>query len=125
MKKTINTISALILALILTFSFISYQNIQVKAESNNPYNTDGIPAKSSTAGIIILESQFGAISEINIAVSNPIGTPIIKAPNVPYIEAIIIGNIPYFGSSDVGYHCVPKINLVNDFPSAKNGLNPL
>ena len=36
MKKTINTISALILALILTFSFISYQNIQVKAESNNP-----------------------------------------------------------------------------------------
>ena len=39
MKKTINTISALILALILTFSFISYQNIQVKAESNNPYNT--------------------------------------------------------------------------------------
>ena len=39
MKKTINTISALILALILAFSFISYQNIQVKAESNNPYNT--------------------------------------------------------------------------------------
>ena len=68
----------------------------ITAKPNNPYNTDGIPAKSSTAGIIILDTPFGATSAMNIAVSNPIGTPIIKAPIVPQIDAIIIGSIPYF-----------------------------
>lgn len=57
MKKTINTISALILALILTFSFISYQNIQVKAESNNPYNTVTFKKSGGNSRLLVAEMK--------------------------------------------------------------------
>ena len=46
---------------------------------------------------------------INIAVNNPIGTPIIKAPNVANIDAIIIGDIPNL--SELGNQSVPIMKI--------------
>ena len=95
----------------------------INANPNNPYNTEGIPASNSTAGTIIFATFLGAISEIKIDVNKPIGTPISKAPIVPNIVAIIIGNMPNL--LELGYQSVPIIKSTNEYPSAKNGLNPL
>ena len=47
---------------------------------------EGIPAKSSTAGLTTLDNFAGATSAKNTAVRSPIGTPIIIAIAVPAID---------------------------------------
>ena len=72
-----------------------------------PYTTDGIPARRSTAGFIILYSFSGQNLARYTAVRIPIGTPIITAPAVMYILPIIIGKIP--NTSLLGFHFCPKM----------------
>ena len=95
----------------------------INAKPNIPYNTDGIPAKSSTAGDINLATFLGAISAINTAVKIPTGTPIISDPTVAINEATIIGNIPNL--SDEGNQSTPIKKAVNEYPLDMNGVNPL
>ena len=59
-----------------------------------PYITDGIPARSSTAGFTTFFIALGASSDMNTAVRSPIGTPITIAPRVPNIDVSISGSIP-------------------------------
>jgi len=47
------------------------------------------------------------------AVRNPIGTPIMMAPAVPYILVRINGRIPYDGVDAVDAHFFPNRNLNN------------
>jgi len=73
---------------------------------NRPYTTEGIPARSSTAGLINLLTLGGANSARKIAVATPRGTPRIRAPKVTAKVPIIIGRIPK--TPFVGYHSFPR-----------------
>ena len=95
----------------------------IKANPNNPYNTDGIPDNNSTAGNIILCTGFGAISAKKVAVKIPIGTPIINEPKVAKTEAAIIDVTPNL--SELGSQSVPIIKSIKEYPLNKNGVNPL
>ena len=64
----------------------------INANPNNPYNTEGIPANNSTAGEIIFATFLVQFQLKILLLIMPIGTPINKAPIVPNIDAIIIGN---------------------------------
>ena len=55
-----------------------------------PYSTYGMPARSSTAGLMIFTSLSGASYAINTAVISPTGTPIRIAPNVDSTDATIM-----------------------------------
>ena len=48
-----------------------------------PYTTEGIPASSSTADLMIRVSPDGATFARKMAVISPTGTPITTAPAVP------------------------------------------
>mgnify|MGYP006912825028 CR=1 FL=1 len=72
---------------------------------------------------IILAKGLGATSTIKTAVNIPTGTPIIKEPNVAYIDAKIIGNIPYLFED--GIHSFPVKKLINEYPLDTKGINPL
>ena len=78
-----------------------------------PYTTDGIPASRltaiSTTAFIFLFATFARYT----AVRNPIGTPIMMAPAVPYILVRINGRIPYDGVDAVDAHFFPNKNLNN------------
>ena len=76
-----------------------------------PYTTEGIPARSWTAGLSIFAYLFDAISDKYEAVSKPIGTPIIIDPNVANIDDIIKYKIPYWLLA--GSQCVPNKNCSN------------
>ncbi len=91
--------------------------------AKTPNNTEGIPANNSTPWDIIFATDLGAISTIKIAVNIPMGTPITRELRVPYIEAIIIGRIPYF--SELGIHSVPSKNSPKEYPLDINGVKPL
>ncbi|MPN22356.1 hypothetical protein SDC9_169739 [bioreactor metagenome] len=95
----------------------------INATPKTPYNTDGIPANSSTAGEINLLIFFGATSTINVAVSIPIGAPIIREPIVAYREPNIIGSIPNL--SLLGIHSVPNKNSDKEYPFTIKGVKPL
>ena len=84
---------------------------------SKPYITDGIPARSSTAGFTTFFIALGASSDRNTAVRSPIGTPITIAPRVPNTDVRISGRIPncYF----FAYHVSPSRKSVKPiFPMA-------
>ncbi|CCL08646.1 hypothetical protein BN168_650096 [Clostridioides difficile CD002] len=95
----------------------------ITARPNTPYNTEGIPAKSSTAGDIIFANLLGATSAINTEVNIPTGTPITSAPSVANIDATIIDDIPNLLAE--GTQSAPVKKSINEYPSNINGLNPL
>ena len=70
--------------------------------------TEGIPARSSMAGLTMSASLFGATSARKIAVITPMGTPISIARKVPTIDVSIIYSIPKLGSSAAGCQTLPK-----------------
>ena len=79
----------------------------------SPYTTEGMPARSSTAGFTRAASFLGAVSARNTAVRIPIGTPRSTASAVPIIDVRITYRIPKDGFSAVGFHAVPKrISLI-------------
>lgn len=85
---------------------------------SKPYTTEGIPAKSSTAGFTIAASLLGATSAKKIAVKIPIGTPTTIANTVPTMEVRITYNIPNEGSAAEGFQTVPK--SISVIPTSKS-----
>ena len=73
-----------------------------------PYTTDGMPDSKSTALLTTPEILGLDIFARNIAHIIPIGTPIMIAPQVPYMELKINGRIPYDGVCAVDAHVVPN-----------------
>ena len=84
----------------------------------------GIPANNSTAEDIFPDILAGAISAMNIAVKIPYCcTPITIDPAVANNEAAIIEQPP--NKSADGTHSLPVKNAPKEYPSAKNGFNPM
>ena len=67
---------------------------------------EGIPARSSTAGLMILYSRFGQNHTRKTAQRMPSGTPTIIAPAVTYTLPTIIGKMPYILFP--GFHVFPR-----------------
>jgi len=63
---------------------------------NKPYTTDGMPARSCTAGRTTACTPSGAISAKKIAQPNASGTPSRIAPNVTDRDPAIIARMPYW-----------------------------
>lgn len=76
---------------------------------------DGIEAIKLIPGFNILYKLFGQYSAIKMAVKIPMGTPIIVAPRVTYIEPKIIGDNPKLGELAVGRQTVPNKNSLKPY----------
>ena len=85
--------------------------------------TEGIPARSSTAGRTMSLSRLGATSARNMAVMTPIGTPIRIARKVPTMEVRITNSIPKLGDAAAGCHTVP--NRISSSPTLNSAGVPL
>ncbi len=72
----------------------------------SPYTTDGIPARTSTAGRSTAASLGGASLARNTAHSRPTGAPSKMAPAAPYREASRKGRIP--NRPAAGSHTRPR-----------------
>ena len=87
----------------------------ITTRPKKPYTTDGIPARSSIAGLNSLTITAGAISERKIAVNIPISIPANTEPRVASRDAATMGKIPNDASpfAEVGFHSLPKTKLKN------------
>ena len=85
--------------------------------------TEGIPARSSTAGRTMSLSRLGATSARNMAVMTPIGTPIRIARKVPTMEVSMTNSIPKLGDAAAGCHTVP--NKISSSPTLNSAGVPL
>jgi len=83
----------------------------------NPYTTEGIAARSSIVGFIILITDRGTYSLRKKATDTPSGAPIIIAPKVTHSDAVIIGKIPYF--PNCGCHSFAKRKFFNPYLNIK------
>src|SRR5262245_34522051 len=70
--------------------------------AKNPITTDGIPARSSTAGLITSRTPCGANSDVKIAAPTAIGSAMSSATIVTLIVPISSGSSEYLGTVDTG-----------------------
>ena len=76
----------------------------------NPYTTDGMPARSSIAGLNTAFTRGDASSAMTIAHAMPRGAAMTIAPMVTRRVPTHSGRVPYVGIAPVGFQVAPKRN---------------
>src|SRR5436190_946010 len=85
----------------------SWSQVASTMRAKNPMTTDGIPARSSTAGLITSRTPWGANSEVKMAAPTAIGRAIRSATTVTFKVRISSGRREYFGTVETGCHEKP------------------
>src|SRR6185295_1382445 len=86
----------------------SWSQLASTIRAKKPITTEGIPARSSTAGLITSRTPCGANSEVKIAAPTEIGSAIRRATIVTFRVPISRGSSEYLGTVETGcQECSP------------------
>src|SRR6185295_19598814 len=82
----------------------SWSQVARTIKAKKPITTDGMPASSSTAGLMTSRTACGANSDVKIAAPTAIGSAMSNATMVTLRVPISSGSSEYFGTVETGCH---------------------